>query len=134
LRHTIGACAGSCNDGAIAAEFLGQRRRELGIDFLRWRLRPGELRRHPASESCCQRRSHFGRDRFERGHQLFDAIRGVRRAHLGEGAASLAVCKRRGDQRRRNDAADQDQKHASLHRCDEPSHGALSFLTSAVKT
>ena len=66
--------------------------------------------------------------------RVLDAIRRVRRAHLGEGAATLAIGQRCGEKRRRDDAADQDQKHAPLHRRYEPSHGALSLFTSAVRT
>ena len=78
-----------------------------------------ELRGHPSAQRRRQRRTNFGRHRFQRAHQLLDAIGRMRRAHLRERPPPLAIGESCREQCGRHDTADEDEKHATLHRRDE---------------
>ena len=115
-------------------ELVDQRIGELGIVLLQRCGRCGELNAHARTQRCSQSWTYFGGHRLQRANQLLDAIGRMRCAHLRKRPATFAIGKSGGEQCRCDDTADEDEKHATLHRRDECFHDVVSSFTSALNT
>ena len=124
----------ACRYVAILTELIDQRIGELCIGLLQRCVGCRELRCHPPAKCGRQRRANLWRHCLERADQLLDSIGRMRCAYLHERPAPLAIGKSGREQRGRHDTANEDEKHATLHRRDECLHDVVSIFTSALNT